>query len=1532
MAADSKIEAIFGSQTRRRFLQGMGVTGATLLCPNAWGAFISDSARQSAAQAGKKITLLNDGGFQGSAWDWQFTSEAKVVSSPGQSGRRAVEIETNSGDYARFLVLGPEQGKTYTLSGWVKTQNVVQQEENAGAYFAASQYEFQGRPTEFTVDGKQLPEQRYGNFTGTAGWQRFSRSFQCLATTTWFEVVVGIYRASGRAWFSGLTFVEGDQPADLEDVVDYWQAEQWAHEDVLKSSNRQRPSAAILQDDIPVRGTASDPRVLAELLRETYQVEFVTARQLADAQQFNRAKFDLLVLAYGESFPLAARETVQKFLANGGDLLSTGGYTFRSPVVKKAGKWEFYDDEVKHESGPNLLPEIAAGGTGWKASDPKRALVASADLPQTGAQEAVKVEIPADVWGQNAGWTFDLFASGEAKQFFFQCWFRTENVHAAPDGCAYVGVEQLDEKGNPAYAARVTFEEARGVSDWHKVERLFYLIPTCRKLRVHIGLKNATGTAWGAGFRLEHRSPQVRINTEFGFPEDSLTVTPEQIGMFDPDFRLKRATVIRRAAGQSVVEAAGELTGKLEGYAATAVLGMNNARWIPLLESFDQVGRKRGTTGALVHNSHGVYARSSWAFFGVDNKDLFTEGSQLGKTTLRAVAKALVRKCFLHGCGTNFASYKDGEDVHLRVLVSNYGRQTASLKMRLQIVPVDSDKAAFEISRSVQLSAGETIPVEVSWHPASFASDRYRISARLYAVNEEIDQIEAGFNVWKQETLQKGLPFEFRDNYFQVNGKNLFLQGTDDYLHTFIDEDENPLTWFEDAQGCHDSCIDVYENLMGLRGPQQRPTEAWWRWIDAMLLNVQRVGGAFFPGMLIFGNTAVSNNDLADQKAYVRAFAARYKDAPGIMYYLNGDLELHDPNLPDLQKLYNDYLLKKYGSDAELRAAWKLSPPEAPIGKLTIRRGGQDWRDVRTLDDFRFRTQVVRRWLNALHDSIREVDQKHPVTAEFYQSPVSGIDLLLALDKLELANFGYFNTKDEDFYRFPQVCKFLDQSMRGKGINVGEFGVKTHPAWNDTGYYIEARTEAYEQAYFLAIAHYGFALGASKIQNWCWKYPSDLPFEWGINYQNDLVPRDVRAFYRNSGLLFRQLRPRYESSDVLVLLAGENRMGGQGSQVVEGQLNCIRLLLDQRLRFATLADDYLDSLPADVKTIFYPLPYCPDDAIVARLGEFVDKGGQLYLSGDISYDPLRQRARTHRLKELCGVEFVSERFPNIQYQHGATQTAPSDSAWPEYMAAPGIVTRLAGATALLQSKDGMPIVTEFKRGRGRVIFSVDPIELHGDPRYQKYAHSFYAALLNALSLQGQHLQPPDAPVHCFHVPSQDDRKIMVLVNHDADATARDISVPAAESSVRLTLKPRMSGIVVSASGRGVQAVETSGDAFDGGKLLLGTDLHMMAISFNEEPLFKTRSLLLLPMGQGRIRIPNASRWKRPVVLAGEIAGSRWHQTENFEQETAGDLIEININPDRALSMLVLCEHEEQSAVIKQMEAWVNTPWTAGGEA
>ena len=176
--------------------------------------------------------------------------------------------------------------------------------------------------------------------------------------------------------------------------------------------------------------------------------------------------------------------------------------------------------------------------------------------------------------------------------------------------------------------------------------------------------------------------------------------------------------------------------------------------------------------------------------------------------------------------------------------------------------------------------------------------------------------METGFNIWKTETLAGGLPFHFEENYFQVHGRSLFLQGTDDYLHTFLDQSENTLTWHEDVRGCRDSCLDVYENLMGLRGPQQRPTETWWRWIDAMLLNTQRTGGAFFPGLLIFSNTAVDNKRPRRPAVIRRGVCVSLQNMlPASCTTSMATSVSHYRNLPYLQLLYNQYLKEKYRTD-----------------------------------------------------------------------------------------------------------------------------------------------------------------------------------------------------------------------------------------------------------------------------------------------------------------------------------------------------------------------------------------------------------------------------------------------------------------------------------------------------------------------------------------------------------------------------------------------------------------------------------------
>ena len=1499
---------------RRAFLQG-----ALALVPAAASAWVPQNWNDAARRRGKTITHLHDGGFEGDLWGWQLTDGASVDRTVSRGGGASMRIETRKGDYARFLVLNPRVGAEYTISGWMKTAGVQPVSPGGGAFYSAPQFEFQGRPAQYTSEG-HIDEQHFGNVTGNTGWRRFHRTFTCLTGTTWFEVTVGIYRAAGTAWFDDLTFVEGDHPAEPGETVEPDIAAEWAHSAVLTQIGQRRPRAAILRDDLPVRGKASDPTRLADLLRASYEVVFLKAEDLADAERFSRPSCDLLVLPYGESFPFRAVGALREYLSQGGDLLTMGGYAFQSPLVSDQGRWFFDDEHVWQEPGKNLvrLGDFAANlgelkAAGWKTSDPSCTV--------NPAEKTATVSIPAAMYGRSADWRFTIPAQGLAKRFSIEAELRAEEIDSSQGGFGYISLDQFDADGNTVYATPAELVRLTGTTDWQHVREMIALSPLTRHLQVRFGVASATGTLRVRDVRVQERSPEPRINTADGFPQDELQITPEQIGMFDADYRLRRTAYLAPAPDQSICRDTFRMDGDFSGYAAAGVLGMNHSRWIPLVNACDRYGRLRGAAGALMHNYAGSYARGSWAFFGVDNADLFAGGPL--DDVVRALGKTLVRKCYLHELESDLACYRDGEQPRVQVKISNYGRGRQPLRVAIVILTEEGGEQVFETAQNVELAAGQTSAFAVTWPAKQFSTALYRIEARLFSGDEPIDQIRGGFAVWKEDALQAGAALTCRDNYLRLHDRPTFIQGTDDYVYMFLDRNENPLTWQAVAHACRDTCVDIYENLVGgLRGPQQNPPRQWWRWLDGLTLAVQRAGGIFMPGMLIFSDTAVSGVELDDQREFCRRFAQRYRSAPGFIYYLNGDLELHDPNLPELQKLYHEYLRSKYGSQQALEQAWAVSPPKGPLNELKIVRGTDQWSDVRTLDDYQFRVVLVRRWLGALSRAIRAVDDRHPITAEFYQYSDSGIDLLSASGDLDFGNFGYFEQPERDRRRFPAVLKCLDQGLKGKGAHVGEFGVKTHPAWKMATDYIQARTERYEQDYFLELTHTAFGQGAAKVQNWSWQYPSDLPFEWGIHYSCDHVGRDVSAYYRNSGLLLRYFRPSYAPAATVVLLPDEARKGGQGAAISEGLLNAVRLLIDARVPVSTLDDVSHQLLPSGTQAVLYPLSYCPSDAVIDHLETFVGNGGRLYLSGDISYDSLRRRTKTARLERLCGVVFESEIYAGVSFERNLAEIRGND--WPAYRGAPCIRARADQATVLASTVGGLPAVFENRLGSGRVIFSADPFELHA-PVEDPCGAAFYSALIKRLSIQTERAEPADAPLHVYALDTEDHENVVVAVNY-GDADLASVSVFPGGRRVTFSISAHRPGLVARDSGGGIIAIEFAGEARDENELLLRSGSHMAAMSLDRQPLLQSRRLLLLPMGTGTVQLPNAGRWRTPRAFVGTVERGHWKTLESMEPEHDGEALRLAIDEDRNLSMIVLGEAEEENALASLAERHVRRPW------
>jgi hypothetical protein len=66
------------------------------------------------------------------------------------------------------------------------------------------------------------------------------------------------------------------------------------------------------------------------------------------------------------------------------------------------------------------------------------------------------------------------------------------------------------------------------------------------------------------------------------------------------------------------------------------------------------------------------------------------------------------------------------------------------------------------------------------------------------------------------------------------------------------------------------------------------------------------------------------------------------------------------------------------------------------------------------------------------------------------------------------------------------------------------------------------------------------------------------------------------------------------------------------------------------------------------------------------------------------------------------------------------------------------------------------------------------------------------------------------------------------------------------------------------------AVESSADVHVNHELLIGSDLHFMAIALRGQTLDRARAMLLLSMGEGQLIFPNARHWHHPMALVGEV--------------------------------------------------------------
>lgn len=1281
-------------------------------------------------------------------------------------------------------------------------------------------------------------------------------------------------------------------------------------------ASSREPQVAIFQDDIPVDGAPASPSRLSHVLQSAgMEVAFLSAEQLQDSRQLNHEKFDVLVLPYGASFPVRAADNFRDFLRHGGKFLSTGGYAFDR-------LWE-------------------RGPAGWQPPPP-----------------------PAPPEVEQAVWTYRIPAAAwrGAKQIKATAFLKALNV--AGPGMAYLAIYQYDERGG--IVQWKDFAKVQGTADWQSFTYRFQPQPGAVRIELYAGLYHCGGTAWiddveltteagqsllSDGFesdfnpdqdaegrwrrssgrdcrvqdttqhsgrhaleaRLTYNEPRPeRLNTRHGRPGDGLEVAPTQLGVFDADYHLERVTHAEPAADQCVLKNELKLDGPLAGWAASGVAGWDAARWLPLVNGYDRYGRLRGAVGALLRHYAGPFAGSSWAYFGVTNRDVFAESVPGAAEALVAIVRDLAQDTYLASLVSEPACYRAGESVKLVARVFNGGRVPRNLRFtaRIQAGEPEDDQVqisqrgvksalppAAELGAEITVASGALREIALEWKPARFEADFYRVQGQLWDGRTQVDCLASGFVVWNDGVIARGPALKFHHNYLHLGRRSQFLFGTDDWGYTFGTSRETPLQWLRDMRQRRDFGVQIYENLQfGL--PKDKEKESLLRKVDGITQLAQKYQQVYFAGLLVGANVAVDSKQLLQQAAYCGEFARRYHRVPGLIYYFNGDLrcELSEAVTPEL----NEFLRTTYGSEERLRTAWGARNSQERLGAISateFAQFGAGWDDLRGYDLNRFRAWLIRRWSGALIRGVREFDPAHPTSSEFYQLPSEGVDIPAAIGELDLCNFGYFDKPGRDLARFPLICQYNDQRARGKSVGPGEFGVKTHPAWSEGGDYGYHQTRTREQAVdlFLAIGHYSLGLGGSRAHNWCWKDGAHSVFPWGMVYPCDSVPKETAYAYRNQSLLFRQFAPVYHAPSAYVLTADSHRLGNSQAQVIEGILkSCELALATHAEQLGTLNEQDL-TIPKAAKAIFYPIPFCPDDSTYAKLLDWVRAGGTLYVSGDISYDEGRRRTRTARLEELCGVRFMAERYPNILLKRTGTGDQPC------------IQVEAAGGRILQRTSNGDPLWVEHQVGHGKVLYTTDPIELHSGPARQASDLRWYRRVLDMAGVKRIGLTPDDASLQVFQVPLQDGGRVLVLFNTDDLAVTKRIKLSEVKPPLEVSVAGRRPALLWW-DGRGrLRAVEAVAVSNADGSSLLHDSSGGSVVSLDGADLRRSAALLVMPLRAGEIQLASHRSWQKAQLAVGDLRNGTWWNHESIPLNVRGEGWRVSVDSDQACSLLLITE-------------------------
>ena len=657
-------------------------------------------------------------------------------------------------------------------------------------------------------------------------------------------------------------------------------------------------------------GCASSPAAFVRALGGAYDVRVVPHEHAIGEGAFDTARTDLLVIPSGALFPQDAAKAIVDYLKKGGLLLTSGGYAFDEPRIFNEGTWCLPDmssslpepvctnpialppppawahvtfpgskTEVDEERTPDgrtavkvstrrllrynlgtmtVSPKVMAGRSalGFRAkADPEL--------------KAFRVEIAER---DGTRWRTDLPASAEWKEY-----------RLAWDAFEFHG-DSPTKKTRGKKGDRVRFHEATRIS-------FGVTHGGGNKLRVPHALWVADVCAGDDPVAAKRTGPvhQAWINTR-NYPRAwTAEPRPDQIGVFSPAYRLEGVSRLRNDPETDGLFAPLDCTGGFGGWDASAMLtpksnghAPNRAAYRPVLACRDAEGNLRGRAACLVYHYDGIFKGSSWALFGIDNRDLFATPAADG--LLRDMVDALFRRVYLSLTAPEWACYRPGEKASFATTVRNF----SAAEVSGEVTFILSDEQGRVVQRETRPFAAPPrgrARLTMGWPVPADAGDFYRLKAEMSMGGRVVDRETTAIAVWNAQTIARGPKVGRDGTFFTVNGRRQFLVGAQMFLARQASHTSgSALRFYDDFKSMNRAGMNISRNFFAFFANMKEPERTRLvRLMDACVLLSQKVSivNYFTP---CCGNAIPL--DAAGQKAegeYLAFFADRYRDVPGLI-------------------------------------------------------------------------------------------------------------------------------------------------------------------------------------------------------------------------------------------------------------------------------------------------------------------------------------------------------------------------------------------------------------------------------------------------------------------------------------------------------------------------------------------------------------------------------------------------------------------------------------------------------------------------